>query len=194
MIAAKVLKSATIPYINNQRALLTGDPVGDWHLTIGNPLNPIAMIGNLIVKNIEIKFSDELGPDDFPIGFDAVITLEHGLGRDRDAIESMFNRGFGRIYSLPMDFRSSADGETKVDANTGEKTGNRTKYEETRNTFFGRGFRFIAATQQSKLANSGTVYYGLTKNYEAVTSLNQASAKRATSMYIIDPWQTNWCL
>ena len=104
-----------IPFLNNMRAILTGEPVGDWHLTIGNPMNPIAEIGNLICKDLTITFSDELGPDDFPIGFKAEITLEHGIPRDRDGIEAMFNRGMGRIYELPDKYSSSADGQTEVD-------------------------------------------------------------------------------
>lgn len=104
-----------IPFLNNMRAILTGEPVGDWHLTIGNPMNPIAEIGNLICKDLTITFSDELGPDDFPIGFKAEITLEHGIPRDRDGIEAMFNKGMGRIYELPDKYSSSADGQTEVD-------------------------------------------------------------------------------
>ena len=88
-------------------------------MTIGNPLNPIAMIGNLIVTDSKIEFSDELGPDDFPLGFKASITLQHGMGRDKDSIESMFNKGSGRIYILPDEFVSSADSETTVDKNSG---------------------------------------------------------------------------
>ena len=130
LVAAKALRGSSVPYLSGNRALLTGEPVGDWHLTIGNPFNPIAMIGNLVVKDLAIEFYDELGPDDFPIGFKAIITLEHGMGRDRDAIESMFNRGFGRIYTLPTEFRSSADGETKVDKFTGTTGKERKGYEE----------------------------------------------------------------
>ena len=83
----------TIPYIQGMRALLTGEPVGEWHLTIGNPMNPIAMIGNLICNNLEIEIDETagLGPDDFPLGWSITVTLEHGMARDRDAIESMFN-------------------------------------------------------------------------------------------------------
>lgn len=119
MVAASLMQGQSAPYLSGMRALLTGDPVGDWHLTIGNPLNPIAVIGNLIVEDCKIEFSDELGPDDFPIGFTATINLKHGMPRDRVATESMFNRGAGRIYSLPAELKSSADGETKVDNYTG---------------------------------------------------------------------------
>lgn len=191
VIAAKAMKGTTVPYIQGQRALLTGDPVGDWHLTIGNPLNPIAMIGNLIVKNVRFKWSNELGPDDFPIGFTAEITLDHGLGRDRDAIESMFNRGFGRIYTLSKGFRSSADGETKVDEYTGGQNSEngRVKYDEIRNTYFGGGTRFIAKTQHSALRNTGAIYAGATQDMKALKPTDTLMSHQTVSSYYVNTWQ-----
>ena len=191
VIAAKAMKGTTVPYIQNQRALLTGEPVGDWHLTIGNPLNPIAMIGNLIVKDVKFKWSNELGPDDFPIGFTAEITLDHGLGRDRDAIESMFNRGFGRIYTLSKSFRSSADGETKVDDYTGGQNSEngRVKYDEIRNTYFGGGTRFIAKTQHSALRNTGVIYTGATQDIESLKPTDTLMSHQTVSSYYVNTWQ-----
>ena len=126
-LAAKWVKGTNAPWLTSAHALLTGDPVGDWHLTIGNPLNPIAMIGNLIVEDAEYEFSNELGPDDFPISFKCTVHLKHGMGRDKDAAESMFNRGAGRIYILSDKFKSSADYETTVD----NVTGRNNKYKDT---------------------------------------------------------------
>lgn len=194
VLAAKCLKSATIPYVNSMRALLTGDAVGNWHLTIGNPLNPIAMIGNLVATNLQITFDNELGPDDFPIGFTAKVTLAHGLGRDRDAIESMFNRGYGRIYSLPTGFRSTADGETKIDDYTGTDGRPRLGYEETSSTFFGRGFRFIAKIEQGKLNNTGTIYTGDINNYNSLVLNDQSKYLRASAGIMVNPWQMAYCL
>ena len=196
VIAAKAMKGATVPYIQNQRALLTGEPIGDWHLTIGNPLNPIAMIGNLICKDVKFEWSNELGPDDFPIGFKATISLDHGLGRDRDAIESMFNRGFGRIYSLPKEFRSSADGETKVDSHTGgQNTENgRTKYDEIRNTYFGGGTRFIPKTQHSPLQNKGNMYNGYVGRYKSLEPTSQMKSSQVVSSYYVNTWQMGFSL
>jgi len=89
------------------KAILTGEPVGEWHLTVGNPFNPMMMIGNLICTGIKFEFNEELGPDDFPTELKATISLEHGMPRDRDAIESMFNGGGGRLYSLPAGYEKS---------------------------------------------------------------------------------------
>jgi len=108
-----------IPYLTGLKALLIGEPVGEWHITVGNPLNPIAMIGNLICESVQVEFGNELGPDDFPLEMRVTVKLDHGMARDRDAIQSIFNRGMGRIYDLPDTFRGSAETETKLDKNSG---------------------------------------------------------------------------
>jgi hypothetical protein len=107
--------------MQGMHSLLTGDPVGEWHLTVGNPLNPMMMIGNLICTNVEISFNEELGPDDFPTELKAVITLDHGMPRDRAGIESMFNKGSGRIYSVPKGYENSfsSTNTSAVDSVTG---------------------------------------------------------------------------
>ena len=38
------------------QAFLTGEATGHWHLTIGNPLNPIAVIGNLGCTKANFEF------------------------------------------------------------------------------------------------------------------------------------------
>lgn len=111
--------SGQIPYLQTLKALLIGEPVGEWHVTVGNPLNPIAMIGNLVCESVQVEFGDELGPDDFPLELRVIVKLSHGMARDKDAIQSIFNRGMGRIYDLPDNFRGSAEDETRVDKKTG---------------------------------------------------------------------------
>ena len=56
------------------------------------------MIGNLICTGVQVNFGDSLGPDDFPTTLEATITLKHGRERERGEIESIFNRGDGRLY------------------------------------------------------------------------------------------------
>ena len=198
VISAHLLKGATIPYLNGMKAILTGEPVGEWHLTIGNPLNPIAMIGNLIVDDCEIKFSDELGPDDFPIGFTAVVKLKHGMGRDKDAVESMFNRGLGRMYILPDNFKTSADLETKVDDYTGG-TDLRNKVESWSKTAFSGSDYIMTPAQKVNIPNSGDAgissYTSLLNHQMDLTQL-QASGKLNTlqSQYMMAAWTAKWLL
>jgi len=100
------------------KSVLTGAPIGEWHLVVGNPLNPIAMIGNLICTGVEVTFSDILGPDDFPTEIHASFTLKHGRPRERGEIESIFNRGDGRLYQSTVRTQSqnvSAASQTTTD-------------------------------------------------------------------------------
>jgi hypothetical protein len=85
------------------QSLLTGDPTGQWHLTIGNPLNPIAVIGNLVMEDCEITFEGANTIHDFPERMVATIKLKPGRPRDKAEIESMFNTGRGRFYVQPDD-------------------------------------------------------------------------------------------
>jgi hypothetical protein len=79
-------------------SLYSGAPIGEWHVVIGNPYNPIATIGNLVCTGCSIDFNETLGPDDFPTTITATISLNHGRPRERGEIESIFNRGDGRLY------------------------------------------------------------------------------------------------
>jgi len=82
------------------QALLSGAPSGFWHLTVGNPLDPIAMMGNMAVTKTSVQFNDVLGYDDFPTEIKFTVDLEHCRPRDNAGIESMFNGGKGRFYSF----------------------------------------------------------------------------------------------
>ncbi|WP_296864360.1 hypothetical protein [uncultured Methanobrevibacter sp.] len=82
-------------------ALLSSEPTGYWHVTIGNPLNPIAIMGNMILEDCDFVLGGGLGYDDFPMEFNVTVKLKHGKPRDRSDIENMFNMGHGRIYAAP---------------------------------------------------------------------------------------------
>lgn len=119
MWRSKVIQRSIMPAVNNMKALLTGEPVGNWHLVVGNPLNPIMTIGNLICTQMTVTCSDELGPDDFPMEIKVTYSIEHAMPREKGSIQSMFNRGNGKIYDLPDYMRASSDYESKVDNFTG---------------------------------------------------------------------------
>ena len=111
MLAKKKMQLMQLP------ALLQGGPVGEWHLTVGNPFNPMMEIGNLVCTGLQIEFGEEIGPDDFPLEMKATVSLEHGMPRDRSSIESMFNRGGGKIYQIPDEYQfGGADGVVDPDA------------------------------------------------------------------------------
>lgn len=90
------------------RAFLDGRAVGEWHLTVGNPMNPIAVIGNLCLQNSTIAFSDSLGIDDFPTEVTFTTNLTHGRPRAKQDIESMFNLGGGSMFFTALPQPSTA--------------------------------------------------------------------------------------
>ena len=103
------LRSEAIKNIGFKPMFLSGFPTGSWHLVVGNPLNPIAMMGNLICKSVSIDFGEVLGPDDFPTEMTATYALTPARQRHRGDYESMFNRGRGRFYLGTL----KQEGETK---------------------------------------------------------------------------------
>ncbi len=82
-------------------AFLTGDPTGQWHMTVGNPMNPMMVCGNLALQNSSVEFEGPLGYEGFPSKMKLVCTLKPARPRDKGEIESMFNAGRGRIYLQP---------------------------------------------------------------------------------------------
>ena len=99
-----------------QPMMRSGYPTGDWHLVVGNPLNPIATIGNLICKNVKIDWGTTLGPDDFPTELYVTYTLEHARQRHRGEFESMFNRGNGRLYLGEFPVTQPTTGQVSVNS------------------------------------------------------------------------------
>lgn len=79
-------------------SIIGGGDVGMWHLTIGNPKNPIAAIGNLIMTNASITQSGPLGIDDFPTDLTVTVSLKPGRSRDATEIQRMYTKGVNSIY------------------------------------------------------------------------------------------------
>lgn len=127
-LAMKIIGKGRAPDIVAMKALLTGEPIGEWHMVVGNPYSPIMRIGNLICTGAKFSFNDTLGADNFPTELKVAITLEHGRPRDKGDIESMFNDGNGRIYFAPASakdaFNSSAQQNSRNDNSYSKKEKN----------------------------------------------------------------------
>ena len=87
------------PAVYAMDSLLDGSPVGLWHVTIGNPKNPIAAFGNLILTDTKITHSGPLGFDDFPTELKVSCTLKHGRSRDLSEVARMYTKGAGAFYN-----------------------------------------------------------------------------------------------
>lgn len=73
-------------------SLLVGESIGQWHITVGNPANPIISIGNLILESTDVELNGALGYDDFPTNVKVTCKLKPARPRDRTDIISMFSR------------------------------------------------------------------------------------------------------
>jgi hypothetical protein len=93
-----LLTSKLIEKIKYEPVMLSGYPTGEWHVMVGNPLNPISMMGNMVCDGISIKLNNVLGPDDFPTEMTATFSMKSARQKHRGDYESMFNRGRGRLY------------------------------------------------------------------------------------------------
>lgn len=83
------------------KAFITGDATGQWHVTVGNPLMPIAVIGNLICEKTVFDFGGEMSYEGFPTEMTMTVSLKPGRPRDKADIERMFNGGKERMYLTP---------------------------------------------------------------------------------------------
>ena len=99
--------------------VMSGLNTTPWHLTIGNPFSPILNIGNIVVENVKLDFSNELGFNDMPKSVKATFQLKLGRDLGKQEIERMFNNQYGRIYSLAG---SSNSGSTNTNTNEDSKT------------------------------------------------------------------------
>jgi hypothetical protein len=108
MALGKILDNVGRPSILVMNSLLSGEPTGFWHVTIGNPDNPIMCIGNLICTGVDVKFpTDSLSYGDFPTKLQVNVKLKPGQPKDKAGIETMFNHGKSRIYYNPKSIKVS---------------------------------------------------------------------------------------
>jgi hypothetical protein len=87
------------PQMYALNSILQGSPTGPWHVTIGNPLNPIVSMGNMIIDKVQLQQTGPLGIDDFPSEIICKVTLKHGMPRDIISMSRMYTCGGSTIYS-----------------------------------------------------------------------------------------------
>lgn len=103
------LLGKAIPELISIKSALSDRPVGEWHVVVGNPMNPIFVMGDLLCTDVKMSWDDELGPDDFPTGVTFAVTLKQGKPRDKTAIERMLNHGGTKITAGALRTSSEAD-------------------------------------------------------------------------------------
>jgi hypothetical protein len=92
------------PEMFSLHSLLTANPTGEWHLTVGNPFNPAMMLGNLIMEDASWGMEGPFTADDVPSYVLLEIKLKHAMPRDKYGIQRMFNFGGSRFYGSNTDF------------------------------------------------------------------------------------------
>jgi hypothetical protein len=134
------LLGKAIPELISIKSALSDRPVGEWHIVVGNPLNPIFVMGDLVCSSVEMKWDDEIGPDDFPTGVSFAVTLKQGKPRDKTSIERMLNLGETKLTSGALRTSSESDSfgeennklwdsiKATADAKDGNQTDSLNKY------------------------------------------------------------------
>lgn len=89
-------------------SLISGDDMGCWHLTVGNPYNPIMSIGNLILTSSTVTHSGALGVDDFPSEIKVTCSLKPARSRDSTGIARYYTKGMSSLY-IPTTRNKSTD-------------------------------------------------------------------------------------
>ena len=92
-IAVTKALGETFPAFVQRRSAVGNQPTGNWHITIGNPINPIMQMGDVVVTGATCTFNDELGPNDFPTEMKFVVSLKRTKPRDSADIRRAFDLG-----------------------------------------------------------------------------------------------------
>lgn len=79
-------------------AMLTGDAVTPWHLTIGNPYSPLLSMNNVHVTNVSVNLNGDLMYNDIPKYLEIKISMKQGRNMGGNEIYDMFGIEYQRIY------------------------------------------------------------------------------------------------
>jgi hypothetical protein len=88
------------------KSLLDSSPIGNYHLSIGNPLNPWATIGNLICPAFRISVEKGIGHHGSINGIKLEADLKTATPLDSTGVQGIFANGLvsNRMYMKPLDF------------------------------------------------------------------------------------------
>ena len=140
--------------------VMSGLNTTPWHLTIGNPFSPILNIGNIVVEDVKLDFSNELGFNDMPKSVKATFQLKLGRDLGKQEIERMFNNQYGRIYSLAGSSNSGStntneDSKTSThDAVTAKDTTKSDNYGTTKSNTYTKSNSDVKAKQMGMMSNA----------------------------------------
>lgn len=88
---------------------MSDSPLGNWHVTVGNPCRPIASIGNLWMDECKITLNGPLNIDGFPTKITVETSLSPCADRDVAKLEMLFGNGLYRTY-----YHAPAEALTKM--------------------------------------------------------------------------------
>lgn len=165
------------PSIVAMKSLLTGEPVGEWHMVLGNPYDPILAVGNLICTESKFQFNDIIGADNFPTEMKVTITVEHGRPRDAGDIQSMFNRGQGRIYYPPKDTKDYLNNSSATRNST-----NDTSWGKSKKGGSGGGVDKDKANLYSRSTKSIGLFTGSESEFDQIIGVFKSTSKSASGV------------
>ena len=91
---------------------LTGEPSGNYHVTIGNPKRPLFCSGDMIVKSVNLKFGETLAFNDLPSRVTAEFTMTNARPIGLQEITARFAQGVGRSYKPgPSSWQEASGGD-----------------------------------------------------------------------------------
>jgi len=99
---------------------LTGLPSTPWHITIGNPLRPTFVSGDMLVQNVKLNLGGNLSFNDLPTKITAEFTLTNSRNWGLQEIMAKFNSGYLRVLSYANDDKGKLVGQSIGDLTLGD--------------------------------------------------------------------------
>lgn len=79
-------------------AMLTGQAVTPWHLTIGNPYSPLLSMNNVHVSKVDIAMKGDMMYNDIPKYMEVKVSMKQGRNMGGNEIYDMFGIEYQRVY------------------------------------------------------------------------------------------------